>query len=61
MDSLVLSTLLIQGVGIVATVVGLALLSCLPRQRWTRHCNWTSADPAAPKAKVDAAALPQAA
>ena len=33
MDSLVLSTLLIQTIGIVATMLGLAVISCLPRRR----------------------------
>ena len=33
MASLVTSTLLIQSLGIVATTVGLAVMSCLPRRR----------------------------
>ena len=33
MDALVASTLLIQSMGIVATMLGLAVISCLPRRR----------------------------
>ena len=66
MDSLVVSTLLIQSLGIVVTVLSLALLSCLPVRRTTRR--WVSTEAVAPAAlpetaglQVDDAKLPRAA
>ena len=61
MDSLVISTLLIQSLGIVATVFGLALISCLPRRGQHRNCNWTPADGAATEPTIAASELRHAA
>jgi hypothetical protein len=44
MDTLVVSTLLIQSFGIIATVIALALGSCLPRRRQLR--NWVAIESA---------------
>jgi len=49
MDTLVLSTLLIQSLGIIATVIALALSSCLPNRHLPR--TWVAVvDSAAPRA-----------
>jgi hypothetical protein len=44
MDTLVASTLLIQGFGIIATVIALALGACLPRRRQQR--KWVAIESA---------------
>jgi len=49
MDSLVLTNMVFDAVGLVAVVLGLALVSCLPDRHQTRP--WVKAeDPAAPRA-----------
>jgi hypothetical protein len=67
MDTLVLSTLILQSLGIVVTVLALAVSSCLPGRRLTR--KWAPADSAERPANVqhamielaDDAELPRAA
>ena len=58
MDTLVVSTLLIQSFGIIATAIALALGSCLPRPR--RRRNWVAID-SAPALNTAAAADPSSA
>jgi hypothetical protein len=50
MDTLVLSTLILQSLGIVVTVLALAVSSCLPGKRLARR--WAPADNAVRPASV---------
>lgn len=50
MDTVVLSTLLFNTVGIVAFALGMAVAYCLPERRSTRRWIATDADAAAPSA-----------